>query len=148
MSDIETTPAPAARGTTQRQLAFDPSPEILAVDNKGFFQFPLTVDGSAAQDLRTFDELRLTVSICHPSDKHVLDYDRAYVEVRAAFAEDDHWIRLAEIEPVVPPFNSGGQFDGWVVLPVLAERAALRLYGGGFAPRSRIQVRSLALLVG
>lgn len=144
--DNNQTPAP--RGTMQRQLGFDPSPEILAVDNRGYFQFPLTVDGIAAQDLRTFDELRLTVSIRHASDKHVLDYDRAYVEIRACFGDDDHWIRLAEIEPVVPPFDSGGQFDGWVVLPVLAESAALRINGGGFEPRSRIQVRSLALLVG
>lgn len=145
---MESTPSPAPRGTTQRQLSFDPSPEIFAVDNRGHFQFPLTIEGVAAQDLRSFDELRLTVSIRHPSEKHVLDYDRAYVEVRACFDNDDHWIRLAEIEPVVPPFDSGGQFDGWVVLPVLAESAALRINGGGFEPRSRIQVRSLALLVG
>ena len=145
---MDSTPISPVRGTAQRQLSFDPSPEIFAVDNRGYFQFPLTIDGVADQDLRTFDELRLTVSIRHPSGKHVLDYDRAYVEVRASFGDDDHWVRLAEIEPVVPPFDSGGQFDGWVVLPVLAERAALRINGGGFEPRSRIQVRSLALLVG
>lgn len=137
------------KSSLQRQIAFDSSPEIFAVDNRGFFEFPLTSDGVAVQDLEGFDELRLTLSIWHPSDKQVIDYDRAYVELRAALdPAGEHWSRLAEVEPVVPPYDAGERFDGWIVLPTLGLKASFQVYGGGFTPRSRIQIRATALLVG
>lgn len=133
----------------QREVHFESAPEIFAADNHGFFSFPLISDGEAYQNLEGFDEIRLTLSIWHPSDKHVIDYDKAYIEVRAALdPNNEHWTRIAEVEPVVPPYNSGQRFDGWIVLPVLSLNTALQVYGGGFQPRSRIQIRGNAFLVG
>jgi len=138
-----------SRPPLQREINFDAAPEIFAADNRGFFSFPLAVNGEGYQDLVGFDEIRLTLSLWHPSEKHVIDYDKAYVEVRASLdPNSEHWTRIAEVEPVVPPYNSGQRFDGWIVLPVLSLRTALQIYGGGFQPRSRIQIRSNAFLVG
>ena len=133
----------------QREAHFDPAPEIFAADNRGFFSFPLTQGSEAYQELTGLDEIRLTLSLWHPSEKQVIDYDKAYVEIRASLNPDDeHWTRIAEVEPVVPPYNTGQRFDGWIVLPVLGLNMALQVYGGGFQPRSRIQIRSSAFFVG
>jgi hypothetical protein len=49
---------------------------------------------------------------------------------------------------VVPPYNSGESFDGWIVLPILGASTALRLVGAGFEPRARLQLRASAYFVG
>ena len=86
--------------------------------------------------------------VWHPSEKTAIDLDRAYVELRAGFeAEPVRWMKLAEIEPVVPPYQSGKSFDGWIVLPVLAGQTSLAIFGGGFEPRARLQLRAHAFLV-
>ena len=131
------------------QVAFDPTPEIFASDNQGTFSFPLHHRGKTHLDTGVYDELRVVVSIWHPSEKQSIELDRAYVELRASFdPEDDHWTKLAEIEPVVPPYNSGESFDGWIVLPVLASVTAFKLIGSGFEARARLQLRASAFLVG
>ena len=130
-------------------LVFDPTPEIFASNNQGTFSFPLQHDGRTHLDTGAYDELRFVVSIWHPSEKQSIDLDRAYVELRASFGPDnDHWTKLAEIEPVVPPYNSGASFDGWIVLPVLASVTAFTLFGSGFEARARLQLRASAYLVG
>ena len=129
-------------------VKFNPSPEIFATDSSGNFHFPLLVEGEAYVATRTFDEARLLISIWYPSNQRSIDLDRSYVEVQGCFdANEEHWIRLAEIEPVVPPYNSGSTFDGWVVLPVFATDSAFALAGGGFHPRARLQVRASVYLV-
>lgn len=131
------------------QLVFDPTPEIFASDNQGTFVFPLRHEGRSHLDTGAFDELRMVISLWHPSEKQSIDLDRAYVELRASFdPDDDHWTKLAEIEPVVPPYNSGESFDGWIVLPVLASATAFNLFGSGFEARARLQLRANAYLVG
>lgn len=130
-------------------LIFDPTPEIFASDNQGTFSFPLSSGGITHLDTARYDELRFVVSLWHPSEKQSIDLDRAYVELRASFDPDgDHWTKLAEVEPVVPPYNAGESFDGWIVLPVLAARTALKLCGSGFEPRSRLQLRASVYFVG
>ena len=135
--------------SVQPQLVkFDPSPEIFATDSGGNFHFPLTAEGGAFVSTDKFDEARLLISLWYPSTQRSIDLDRSYVEVQGCFdASEDHWIRLAEIEPVVPPYNSGSTFDGWVVLPVFATESAFALAGGGFHPRARLQVRASVYLV-
>ena len=59
-----------------------------------------------------------------------------------------HMLELAEIEPVVPPYNAGESFDGWIVLPVLASVTALKLFGSGFEARARLQLRASVYFVG
>lgn len=131
-----------------RQVLFDRTPEIFATDSSGNFAFPLTLDGESQLSTGQYDEARLLVSLWHPGNGRHIDLDRAYVEVRTCFdAAEDHWIRLAEIEPVVPPYNPGETFDGWVVLPVMATETAFTLAGGGFQPRARLQVRASIYLV-
>ncbi len=126
---------------------FDPTPEIFATDNGGSFTFPLVIETIPAVTTEGFEETRLVVSIWHPSEKRNLDLDRAYVELRVSLdPEEDHWIKLAEIEPVVPP-SATRTFDGWLVLPVLANQTCFALFGSGFDPRARIQVRASAYLV-
>ena len=72
----------------------------------------------------------------------------SYVEIRACFNRDDeHWTRLAEVEPVVPPYSSGDTFDGWIVLPVLGAASAFAVVGSGFESRARVQVRASAYMV-
>ncbi len=131
-----------------RLVKFDPSPEIFATDSGGNFHFPLVDDGEAFVSTNTFDEARLLISLWYPSSRRSIDLDRSYVEVQGCFdATEDHWIRLAEIEPVVPPYNSGSSFDGWVVLPIFATQSAFSLAGGGFHPRARLQLRASVYLV-
>ena len=131
-----------------RQVVFDRSPEIFATDSSGNFAFSLSLDGESQLSTGQYDEARLLVSMWHPGNGRHIDLDSAYVEVRSCFdAAEDHWIRLAEIEPVVPPYNPGETFDGWVVLPVMATETAFTLAGGGFQPRARLQIRASIYLV-
>jgi hypothetical protein len=130
------------------QVVFDPAPEIFATDNNGSFSFPLLASGKSHLPTAPYDEVRFVISLWHPSDKKIIDLDRAYLELRASFdPEEEHWTKLAEIEPVVPPYNSGGSFDGWIVLPILATSTAFSLFGSGFEPRSRLQLRANAYFV-
>jgi len=130
------------------QLVFDPTPEIFATDSAGSFVWPLVVGGKGAIDSALFDEVRLVLSVWHPSGQKMIDLDRAYLELQGAFdPEEDHWTKLAEIEPVVAPYGGGETFDGWIVLPVMAGRTAFALVGAGIEPRSRVQIRASAYLV-
>ena len=131
-----------------KQVVFDPTPEIFATDNSGGFSFSLLAAGETHVTTAAFAEARLLLSLWYPSSRRSIDLDRSYVEVQGCFdASEQHWIRLAEIEPVVPPYNSGSTFDGWVVLPVFATQSAFALAGGGFHPRARIQIRASVYLV-
>lgn len=130
------------------QLLFEPTPEIFATDSSGGFVWPLRFDGRSGIDTEHFDEVRFVVSVWHPSGQKTIDLDRAYVELQGAFdAEEEHWFKLAEIEPVVAPYGGGETFDGWIVLPVMAARSAYALVGAGFEARARIQIRASAYLV-
>lgn len=134
--------------TPPRHVVFDPTPEIFATDSSGTFNFPLVVGGEAFLATSSFDEARFVVSVWHPSGQRSIDLDRAYVELRSCFdPEDQHWIKLAEIEPVVPPYSGGESFDGWVVLPVMAGSSAFAVVGSGFEARARVQVRASVYLV-
>lgn len=131
-----------------RHIVFDSTPEIFATDSGGSFAYTLQLEGESRLPTGQFDEARLLVSLWHPSSSRHIDLDRAYVEVKGCFdSTDEHWIRLAEIEPVVPPYNAGETFDGWVVLPVMATESAFALAGGGFQPRARLQIRGSIYLV-
>ncbi len=133
---------------TPLQVIFDPTPEIFATDSSGRFQYPLKVKGEPAIDTRAFDEIRLVLSAWHPSSRRSIDLDQAYIELCGSLdPTEDHWIKLAEIEPVVPPYNSGGTFDGWIVLPILGATCAFSINGSGFQPRARLQLRASAYLV-
>jgi len=137
-----------AREPRTLQLLFDPTPEIHATDSAGGFVWQLVVGGDGWIDTDPFDEVRLVFSVWHPSGNKIIDLDKAYVELQAAFdPEEDHWTKLAEIEPVVAPYGSGDTFDGWIVLPVLGGRSAFALVGSGFEPRTRLQVRASAYFV-
>lgn len=138
----------AREGGLPLQLVFDRTPEIFATDAAGSFQFPLQTEESHFLETSGFDEVRFVVSVWHPSENKSIDLDRAYVELRTCLdPQDEHWTRLAEIEPVVPPYNAGESFDGWIVLPVLARRTAYSIHGSGFAPRTRLQIRASAYFV-
>lgn len=130
-----------------RQLLFDPPPEIFATDAAGSFLHVLTVDGEAFLDTQEYDESRFVFSIWHPSEKRSIDLERGYVELRVAFDGSEHWTRIAEVEPVVPPYAAGDSFDGWLVLPVLGSRTAYALMGSGLEPRARLQLRASAYFV-
>ena len=137
-----------SREQQPRQIRFDPTAEIFATDSGGNFSFPLLAAGSKTVETIDYDEARFVFSIWSPSSNVTLDLDRAYVELRGSFdPEEEHWIKLAEIEPVVPPYGAGDSFDGWIVLPVLAERSAFCLFGSGFDTRSRLQIRASAYFV-
>ena len=130
------------------QVVFDPTPEIYATDAGGSFLFPLLVGGRAELDIADYDEARFLFSIWHPSSRRIIDLDRAYVELRASFDPDEeHWTKIAEIEPVVPPYAGGDSFDGWIVLPVLGSSSAFAVEGSGFEPRARLQIRASAYFV-
>ncbi len=136
------------RNTPPRHVRFAPTPEIFATETSGSFLFPLRVGGDNALETSPYDEGRFVVSLWHPSSQRVIDLDRSYVELRACLDPDDeHWIKLAEIEPVVPPYSGGESFDGWVVLPVMAEKSSFAVYGSGFEPRARLQLRASVYLV-
>lgn len=129
-------------------MVFDPTPEIFATDAGGTFLFPLLVQGHGELDTSPYDEVRLMVSLWHPSAQRSIDLDRAYVELRACFdPREEHWVKVMEIEPVVPAYSGGDTFDGWIGLPVLAPRSAYSLFGSGFDARARLQVRAYAYLV-
>lgn len=129
-------------------VIFDATPEIFATDTSGSFVFPLAVAGKAFLATSAYDEVRFVVSLWHPSGQRSIDLDRAYVEIRASFnPEEDHWTKIAEIEPVVPPYSGSDSFDGWIVLPVLASVSAFSIAGSGFEPRARLQIRASAYFV-
>jgi hypothetical protein len=129
------------------QVQFDPTTEIFATDAGGTFFFPLLVRGVAHLETEPYDEVRFVFSLWHPSGQRIIDLDRAYVELRASFdPEEEHWTKIAEIEPVVPPYG-GDAFDGWIVLPILGSVSAFAVYGTGFEPRARLQIRSSAFFV-
>ena len=131
-----------------RHAVFDPTPEIFATDAAGAFWFPLLVGSQPAIETHAFDEVRLMVSLWYPSGKRTIDLDRAYVELRGLMdPAGDHWCKLAEIEPVVPAYNAGQSFDGWIVLPVFSSRTAFGIAGNGFEARARVQVRASAYFV-
>ena len=134
--------------TTPQHLIFDPPPEIFATDSSGSFHFPLLSNQERMLDTQRYDEVRFVFSIWYPSEKKVIDLDRAYLELRVSLDPDEeHWTRLAEVEPVVPAYNAGDRFDGWIVLPILADRSAFSLVGSGFQPRSRVHLRTSAYFV-
>lgn len=137
-----------SRDLQPRQILFEPTAEIFATDSSGSFYFPLTVEGKGVVETAAYDEVRFVFSLWNPSANSILDLDRAYVELRGSFDPDEeHWVKLAEIEPVVPPYGAGDSFDGWIVLPVLAEKSAFCLVGGGFESRSRLQIRASGYFV-
>ena len=129
-------------------IVFDATPEIFATDTGGRFHFPLQVGGRPTLDTGAFDEMRFVMSLWHPSSRRSIDLDRAYVELSGSLdPNEERWVKLAEIEPVVPPYNSGDTFDGWIVLPVLAVHSAFAISGSGFQPRARLQIRASAYFV-
>lgn len=128
-------------------LCFDRTPEIFATDASGSFSLPLTVAGQDTFSTAGYDEIRLLLSIWYPSSRRSIDLDRTYLEVRTKIHPgDDHWMRLSEVEPVVPAYGGGDAFDGWIVLPVMALQSSYGLFGSGFEPRARIQVRASVFL--
>ncbi len=134
--------------TPPSHVIFDATPEIFATDTAGGFRFELQVDGEPRLQTSAYDEMRFIMSLWHPSNSRAIDLDRAYVQLSGSMDPgEDHWIKLAEIEPVVPPYNSGGTFDGWIVLPVLATDSAFAIGGSGFQPRARLQIRASAYFV-
>ena len=131
-----------------RFVVFDPTPEIFATDNSGCFWYPLTIKGEGRVATGEYDEARFVLSLWHPSSQRTIDLDRAYVESRGSFdPTEEHWIKLAEVEPVVPPYEAGETFDGWIVLPIFADQSAFAFAGSGFHPRARLQIRASAYLV-
>ena len=136
------------RATKPLHVVFDSTPEIFATDSAGGFVFPLLSAGRKLFDTELFDEERFVFSLWHPSGQRSIDLDRAYVELQGCFdSEEGHWVKLSEIEPVVPAYGAGDTFDGWIVLPVMADRSAFALTGGGFEPRTRLQIRASAYFV-
>ncbi len=91
--------------TPPHHVTFDPTPEIFATDSAGSFTYPLLVAGTPFIETHLYDEVRFVFSIWHPSGQRTIDLDRAYVELRSSFDPDEeHWTKIAEIEPVVPPY--------------------------------------------
>jgi hypothetical protein len=136
------------RDTSPRQILFDSTPEIFATDSGGGFFFPLLKSSEGWIETASYDEARFIFSLWTPAANSTIDLDRAYAELRGSFdPEEEHWIKLAELEPVVPPYGAGDSFDGWLVLPVLAARSSFALFGSGFEPRVRLQIRASAYFV-
>jgi hypothetical protein len=130
------------------QIVFDPPSEVFATDAAGSFVFPLLHGAKSRIDTAPFDEVRFVFSIWSPSSQSVIDLDRTYLELRASLdPEEEHWTKIAEVEPVVPAYNSGERFDGWIVLPILASVSAFCIAGSGFQPRTRLQLRASAYFV-
>lgn len=137
-----------SRETTPRQILFDSTPEIFATDSGGAFVFPLLRSSDGWLETASYDEARFVFSIWTPAAKSTIDLDRAYAELRGSFdPQEEHWIKLAELEPIVPPYGGGDSFDGWLVLPVLAARCSFALFGSGFEARTRLQIRASAYFV-
>ncbi len=131
-----------------QHILFDATPEIFATDANGGFRFELALDGQGDFDTTTYDEVRFVVSIWYPAQDRNVDLDRTYVELQTRLGpSEERWFRLAELEPVVPAYKAGETFDGWVVLPILGAQSAYALAGGGFASRSRLQIRASAYFV-
>lgn len=129
-------------------VRFDPTPEIFATDSKGRFRYPLLVSGKAEIETKLYDEARFVFSLWHPAANRTIDLDRTYVELGYCLDQvEDHWVKLAEIEPVVPPYSGGETFDGWIVLPILGAETCYVISGSGFAPRARLQIRASSYLV-
>ncbi|MEM8961651.1 MAG: hypothetical protein AAGD38_09245 [Acidobacteriota bacterium] len=137
-----------SRDLPPRQVIYEHPAEIFATDNGGSFFFPLVEPNRRGRfDTRSYDEVRFVFSVWHPSNRRSIDLDRAYAELRASFDPDEqHWVKLAEIEPVVPPYG-GETFDGWIVLPILGANTEFALAGSGFEPRARLQIRATAYFV-
>ena len=137
------------RDTPAQHIQFESTPEIFATDTGGGFEFLLKGPESHGPiETRPYDEIRFVFSLWHPSSQRTIDLDRAYSEIRGSFdPQEEHWIKLAEIEPVVPPYGAGDRFDGWIVLPTLGATSTFCLAGSGFEPRARLQIRASAYLV-
>ena len=134
--------------TKPLQIIFDPTPEIFATDSQGSFSYPLLHSSTLHIDTAAFDEVRFVFSIWSPSSQQVIDLDRTYVELQVSLdPEEDHWTKIAEIEPVVPAYDAGERFDGWIVLPILGASSAFCLAGSGFQHRIRLQMRASAYFV-
>ncbi len=134
--------------TPPQHLLFDATPEIFATDADGGFRFELQLDSQAVFDTAHYDEVRFVLSLWYPAQDRVVDLDRAYVEMQTRFSgTTEHWFKLAELEPVVPAYRAGETFDGWVVLPILGAQSSYAVAGGGFASRSRVQIRASAFFV-
>lgn len=137
-----------SRDQQPRQIIFDPTSEIFATNSSGTFNFPLLDQGVKEIDTAAYDEARFVFSMWTPSANGVLDLDRAYAELRGSVdPQEEHWVKLAEIEPVVPPYGAGETFDGWIVLPILALSSTFCLSGSGFEARTRLQIRASLFLV-
>jgi len=131
-----------------RQAVFDSTPEIFATGPSGRFLFPLKERGTDWLDTGAYDEVRFVLSMWHPSPHRTIDLDRAYIELQGRFdPQEDRWIKIAEVEPIVPAYDAGATFDGWIVLPVMAARSAYRIAGAGLEARARLQIRSSAYFV-
>ncbi len=129
-------------------VSFDATPEIFATGGDGRFSFDLRREADEWLDTAAFDEMRIVLSLWHPSAQRSIDLDRAYVELQGRFdSTEDHWTRVAEIEPIVPAYDAGQSFDGWIVLPVFGARSSLRLIGAGLEARARLQIRASAYFV-
>jgi hypothetical protein len=140
--------AQMSRPIDTRQVVFDPTPEIFASSADGGFSFPLVEGGKEWVETVGFDESRFVLSMWHPSSTRTIDLDRAYVELQGRFdTQEEHWVKIAEIEPIVPAYNSGASFDGWIVLPVFAPRSSFRIIGAGLEARARLQIRASAYFV-
>ena len=129
-------------------LVFDRTPEIFASDGTGSFFAPLSAGGCECIDSAGFDEMRVLASVWYPAAGRTIDLDRTYLELRTRLApEDERWVKLAEVEPVVPAYGGIEAFDGWIVLPVMGPTTVLGLFGSGFDPRARVQARASLYLV-
>ncbi len=129
-------------------VSFDGTPEIFATGGDGRFSFDLCRDGAEWLETAAFDEMRVVLSLWHPSSQRSIDLDRAHVELQGRFdSTEDHWTRVAEIEPIVPAYDAGRSFDGWIVLPVFGARSSFRLIGAGLETRARLQIRASAYFV-
>lgn len=134
--------------SASRQIPFDSTPEIFATEGDGSFSFDLAHDKDPWIETGSFDEVRIVLSLWHPSARRSIDLDRAYVEILGRFdTDEEHWIRVAEVEPIVPAYEAGKSFDGWIVLPVFGARSAYRLAGAGLESRARLQIRASAYFV-
>ena len=136
------------RSNETRQVFFDATPEIFATSADGTFCHRLRESDSEWVETTGFDESRFILSMWHPASHRTIDLDRAYVELQGCFdPQEEQWVKIAEIEPIVPAYNAGATFDGWIVLPVFAPRSSFRISGAGLEGRARLQIRANAYFV-